>query len=141
MEHANAFLGHPHVLTDIVHYGYRLGRTLGTPTINMCFAPGVLIPAHGVYATKVYLDNGSSYIGVTNIGIRPTVDNSSIDHVTAETHILDYRGNLYGKQVRIEFYSRIRPEQKFSDINQLKQQIINDAGSAREYFSKKGLDK
>jgi len=57
MERANAFLGHPHVLTDVVRYGYKLGRTLGTPTINMRFAPGVLVPAFGVYATKIYLED------------------------------------------------------------------------------------
>ncbi|MCL2226134.1 MAG: riboflavin biosynthesis protein RibF [Oscillospiraceae bacterium] len=137
MERANAFLGHPHVLTDVVHYGYRLGRKLGTPTINMCFQQGVLIPAFGVYATKVYLDDGSEHIGVTNIGTRPTVDDSS--HVTAETHILNFRGNLYGRQVRIEFYSRIRPEIKFEGIEQLKAQIQKDCDSTTRYFSKKGL--
>jgi len=137
MERANAFLGHPHVLTDVVRYGYRLGRKLGTPTINMCFQPGVLIPAFGVYATKVYLDDGSSHVGVTNIGIRPTVDNAG--PVTAETHILNYRGNQYGRQVRIEFYSRIRPEIRFSGINELKEQIQKDCNSALSYFTEKGL--
>jgi len=132
MERANLFLGHPHVLTDVVRYGYKLGRTLGTPTINMRFAPGVLIPAFGVYATKVYLDDGSEKIGVTNIGVRPTVDNS--DQVTAETHILDFQRNLYGHQVRIEFYKRIRPEIKFNDVNKLKAQIYKDCESARKYF-------
>jgi len=130
IERANAFLGHPHVLTDVVRYGYRLGRTLGTPTINMRFDDGILVPAFGVYATKVYLEGlpapsahsapsanepsaqpieGNEtkaqfpyFIGVTNIGIRPTVRNSGM--ITAETHILDFQGNLYGRQVRIEFH-------------------------------------
>ena len=132
IQQANEFLGHPHVLTDIVHYGYRLGRTLGTPTINMCFSQGVLIPAYGVYATRVYLEDGSMHLGVTNIGIRPTVNNN--DTVTAETYILDYCGNLYGKRVRVEFYTRIRPEIKFNGIEQLKQQIFKDAQDARNYF-------
>jgi len=137
IERANAFLGHPHVLTDIVRFGYRLGRELGTPTINMCFQQGVLIPAFGVYATKVYLDNGSEHVGVTNIGIRPTVTDS--DLVTAETHILNYQGNLYGRQVRIEFYARLRAEIKFDDIEKLKVQIQKDCQAAAEYFAKKGL--
>ncbi|MCL2391920.1 MAG: riboflavin biosynthesis protein RibF [Oscillospiraceae bacterium] len=137
MERANSFLGHPHVLTDVVRYGYRLGRKLGTPTINMCVQPGVLIPAFGVYATKVYLDDGSSHIGVTNIGVRPTVNESGL--VTAETHILNYQGNLYGHQVRIEFYARIRPETKFSGIEELKLQIQKDCDDALQYFMKKGL--
>lgn len=133
MEQANEFLGHPHVLTDIVHYGYRLGRTLGTPTINMCFSEGVLIPAFGVYATRVYLDDGSEHIGVTNIGVRPTVNFS--DNVTAETYILNFSGNLYGKMVRIEFYKRLRPEKTFANIQELKTQICKDAESAEEYFN------
>ncbi len=132
MEQANEFLGHPHVLTDIVHYGYRLGRTLGTPTINMCFQDGVLIPAYGVYATRVFLEDGSEHIGVTNIGVRPTVDDA--DRVTAETFILDYSGNLYGKRVRIEFYKRLRPEIKFGGMDALKAQIFKDAESTRAYF-------
>jgi len=134
MERANIYLGHPHVLTDIVRYGYRLGRTLGTPTINMCFQPGVLIPAFGVYATKVVLENNAIHLGVTNIGIRPTVDNS--DTITAETHILNYQGNLYGHQVRIEFHSRLRPEIKFRDIGGLKTQIQKDCDLALQYFAK-----
>jgi riboflavin kinase/FMN adenylyltransferase len=132
MEQAGEFLGHPHVLTDIVHYGYRLGRTLGTPTINMCFQEGVLIPAYGVYATRVCLDDGSEHIGVTNIGVRPTVNHT--DHVTAETYILEFTGNLYGKMVRIEFYKRLRPEIKFGSIDELKAQIQKDAKSSYEYF-------
>jgi riboflavin kinase / FMN adenylyltransferase len=133
MEQANEFLGHPHVLTDIVHYGYRLGRTLGTPTINMCFQEGVLIPAYGVYATRVYLDDGSEHTGVTNIGIRPTVNHT--EHVTAETFILDFSGNLYGKMVRIEFYKRLRPEIKLGSIDELKDQIHKDAECSYEYFN------
>ena len=135
IERANAFLGHPHVLTDVVRYGYRLGRTLGTPTINMCFSDGVLVPAFGVYATKVFTDDRSEHIGVTNIGVRPTVDNSNPGQVTAETHILDFQGNLYGHQVRIEFYSRLRPEIKFGDISQLKARIHEDCILAHEYFA------
>ena len=140
MEQANAFLGHPYVLSDVVRYGYRLGRKLGTPTINMCFQPGILIPAFGVYATIAHLDDGSAHIGVTNIGIRPTVDNSY--RITAETHILNYHGNLYGHRVRIEFYLRLRQEQKFDDIDKLKAQIQTDCDTAIRYFSEeKGLVK
>ena len=140
IERANAFLGHPHVLTDVVRYGYKLGRTLGTPTINMQFAPGVLVPAFGVYATKVYLENKTNrygseeQIGVTNIGIRPTVDDST--HITAETHILNYQRNLYGHQVRIEFHKCLRTEIKFNNIEELKNQIHNDCETAFNYFDK-----
>jgi len=133
IERANTFLGHPHVLTDVVRYGYRLGRTLGTPTINMCFQAGVLIPAFGVYATKVFLQDGSEHLGVTNIGVRPTVDNS--DTITAETHVLNFQDNLYGHQVRIEFHSRLREEKKFGGVGELKKQIQMDCESALKYFA------
>ena len=134
IERANLFLGHPHVLTDIVRYGYKLGRTLDAPTINMRFAQGVLVPAFGVYATKVYLDDGVEKTGVTNIGVRPTVDDS--ENITAETHILDFQRNLYGHKVRIEFYKRLRPEIKFNNITELKNQIQKDSKSASDFFDK-----
>jgi len=139
IERANAFLGHPHVLTDVVRYGYKLGRTLGTPTINMRFSPGVLVPAFGVYATRVYIEDRQQagekdgHIGVTNIGIRPTVDDSGL--ITAETHILNFQRNLYGHRIRIEFYKRIRPEVKYQNVNKLKAQIQKDCTSATEYFA------
>jgi len=133
MERANTFLGHPHVLTDIVRYGYKLGRTLDAPTINMRFAPGVLVPAFGVYATMVYLDDGTEKVGVTNIGVRPTIDNS--DNITAETHILDFQRNLYGHKVRIEFYNRLRPEVKFNNVSELQEQIRKDSLAAAEFFN------
>jgi len=133
MERANAFLGHPHVLTDIVRYGYKLGRTLDAPTINMRFAPGVLVPAFGVYATKSHLDDGIEKISVTNIGIRPTVDDS--ENITAETHIINFQRNLYGHQVRIEFYKRLRPEIMFNNVEELKEQIQIDCKAASEYFA------
>ncbi|MBR2831741.1 MAG: riboflavin biosynthesis protein RibF [Oscillospiraceae bacterium] len=137
MEKANEYLGHPHVLTDMVRSGHRLGRTLGTPTINMIFAPGVLIPAFGVYATRVVLENGAVYAGVTNVGTRPTVADTA--SVTAETYILDYSGNLYGHQVRIEFLKHMRGEIKFSDVDHLKDQINRDADGVRAYFREKEL--
>jgi len=142
MERANEFLGHPHVLTDVVRYGYKLGRTLDAPTINMRFAPGVLIPAYGVYATRVFIDDDKpssddtnaacGHIGVTNIGVRPTVDNS--DNITAETHILNFQRNLNGHQIRIEFHHRLRPEIKFSNVEELKNQIQKDCTASAEYF-------
>lgn len=131
MENANALLGHPHFLTDSVRYGYRLGRTIGAPTINMCFAEGVLVPAHGVYAARVFFD-GQEHIAVTNIGTRPTV--SGENEVTVESFILDYRGDLYGQSVRVELHKFLRPEMKFDDIRELKSQIQIDAGATRAYF-------
>ena len=135
IEEANRWLGHPHTLADTVHSGYHLGRRLGTPTINMFFPHGVIVPRHGVYASKVYLENGESYIAVTNVGVRPTV--SQDDRVSVESHLLDYSGNLYGRQARVEFYAFLREEIKFSDYAALSEQIHKDAETARGYFAAK----
>lgn len=132
---ANRFLGHPHTLSDTVRSGYHLGRKLGTPTINMFFPHGVLVPKHGVYAAKVCLEDGSRHIAVTNVGVRPTV--SDDDRVSVESHLLDYSGNLYGRQARVEFYEFLREERKFDGIEALSAQIHADAESARRYFSDK----
>ena len=136
MEEARRWLGHPHTLSDTVHSGYHLGRKLGTPTINMFFPDGVLVPRHGVYAAKVYLEGGGSHIAVTNVGVRPTVSDEK--RVSVESHLLDYSGNLYGRQARVEFYSFLRPEQKFESFEALSEQIRRDAENARVYFEKNG---
>ena len=132
MERANQFLGHPHTLVDTVHYGYRLGTKMGTPTINMRFPDGVLVPRYGVYAARAILDDGSEHMAVTNVGVRPTV--SGEDRVSVESYILDYSGNLYDRQVRIEFFRFIRPEMKFPSVDALKAQILKDAETTRAYF-------
>lgn len=135
IETANRFLGHPHTLSDTVHSGYHLGTNLGAPTINMYFPDGVLVPKHGVYATNVILEDNSRYIAVTNVGVRPTVTDS--DRVSVESHLLDYSGNLYGRQARVEFYSFLRGEVKFASYEQLSDQIHRDAAAAKAYFEHK----
>lgn len=132
MEKANEFLGHPHSLTDVVHTGFQLGTKMGTPTINMFFPRGVIIPRFGVYAAKVYLDDGSSHISVTNIGVRPTV--SETNSVSVESYILDFNENLYGRKVRVDFYKHLRDERKFADYEELSEQIRKDAEETRRYF-------
>ena len=135
IETANRFLGHPHTLSDTVHSVYHLGTDLDAPTINMYFPDGVLVPRHGVYATRVIIEDGSGYIAVTNVGVRPTV--SSSGRVSVESHLLDYSGNLYGRQARVEFYAFLRGEVKFGSYEELAAQIKKDAASARAYFEKK----
>ena len=132
MERANQFLGHPHTLTDTVAHGKKLGSTLGFPTVNLRFQPGVLVPAFGVYATRVYFENGESRLAVTNIGVRPTVDSSNT--VTVEGFILDFSGDLYGRTVRMEFYKRLRGEEKFPSLEALKQEVMRNAQQTRDYF-------
>lgn len=133
MERANAFLGHPHTLVDTVHYGYRLGTKMGTPTINMRVPEGVLTPRRGVYAAKVFLEDGSERMAVTNVGVRPTV--SGENRVSVESFILDFSGDLYDRQIRVEFYGFLRPEQRFENVDALQAQILRDAESARAYFA------
>ena len=137
MERANEFLGHPHTLVDTVHYGYRLGTKMGTPTINMQFPDGVLVPRHGVYAAKAVLEDGSEHMAVTNVGVRPTV--SGEDRVSVESFILDYSGNLYDRQVRIEFFAFLRPEKKFPSVEALKTQILRDAEETRRFFAENAV--
>lgn len=133
MEKANEYLGHPHTLTDVIRTGYHLGTKMGTPTINMSFPQGVIIPRHGVYAAKAYID-GQEYMSVTNVGIRPTVSDSG--NVNVESFLLDFCGNLYGHRARIDFYKFLRPERKFDDVNELAAQIKSDAQKTREYFER-----
>ena len=132
MEEARRYLGHPHVLTDTVHSGYHLGSKLGAPTINMVFPEGVLIPRHGVYATRVCLEDGESFCAVTNVGVRPTT--GSYNGVSVESHLLDYSGNLYGHRVRVEFYAFLRSEIRFENLQELSAQIARDSETARQYF-------
>ncbi len=133
MEQARRYLGHPHTLADTVRSGYHLGSSLGAPTINMQFPAGVLVPRHGVYASRVYLEDGSRYAAVTNVGVRPTV--SEENRVSVESHLLDYTGNLYGRQARVDFYHFLRAEQRFDSFEALSAQIRRDAQEARDYFA------
>lgn len=134
MESANELLGHPHELSETVYYGYKLGRRIGSPTINMRIPENVIVPRFGVYATCVFFE-GEKHNAVTNIGVRPTVKHGTATSV--ESYILDYSGNLYGKRVRVEFHSFLRPEQLFESIEALKEQISKDEKNARAYFASK----
>lgn len=132
MEKANEYLGHPHVLTDTVRTGFRIGRSaLDAPTINMVFPEGVLIPRKGVYATRVVLPEGE-FNAITNVGLRPTFGG---DKVTVETNILDYSADLYGRQVSVLFRAFIRPERKFDSAGELMEQIKQDIVKAREILA------
>ena len=133
IERANQFLGHPHVLTQVVRHGRRIGHTIGIPTVNLVAPPHVLVPSHGVYATRVTLPDGGTYAAVTNVGTRPTVNNGS--DVTVEAWLLDFDGALYGQTVRLEFLRHIRDEVRFDSLDALKAQISRDADSARQFFA------
>lgn len=133
IERANTFLGHPHTLTQVVLHGHRIGRTIGIPTVNLAVPPHVLVPSHGVYAARAYLEDGSCYSAVTNVGTRPTVNNGS--NVTVEAWLLDFDGDLYGQTVRLEFYRHIRDEIRFDSLDALKAEIQSNAETTRRYFA------
>ena len=134
MDEAVRLLGHPFVLRAPVMHGKALGRTIGLPTINQNFPAGHLIPAHGIYATRVRVGK-TSYIGVTNVGKRPTVRDG--DHINCETHILDFNASLYGDVITVEFYHKLRNEKKFDGLTALMEAIQADAQAARNYFEKR----
>ena len=123
LDGANRLLGHPHILSGKVIRGQQLGRTIGIPTANLQLPDELVKPAFGVYACRAWV-NGNHYVAVTNIGTRPTVDGQG---VTVEPWILDFDGDLYGKEITLEFHKFLRPEQKFADLDELKAQIQKDA--------------
>ena len=129
MAEARRFLGHPHCISGTVVHGRQLGRTIGIPTANILIGEHVLTPAYGVYATKVVLPDGTEKLAVTNVGVRPTVDDSQ--KVTVEPWIRDFSGDLYGKRIRVDFYHRLRGEQKFSGLPALQQEIWRNAKETR----------
>ena len=132
MATAVRFLGHPHILRGTVVHGKQLGRTLGVPTANLRLIPGMAVPRFGVYACRCIID-GVGYPAVTNIGTRPTVEGQS---VTVEPWILDYSGDLYGREITLEFYYFIRPERKFANLEELKAEIHRNAEETRAYLSR-----
>ena len=124
---AAKLLNHPYVLTGIVESGHQVGRTLGFPTANLNIAENKLIPATGVYA--VMTEQGA---GIMNIGRRPTLNNGT--NLSIEVHIMNYEGNLYGKELHLSFIERIREERKFASLEELKAQIQEDINQASAMF-------
>lgn len=137
MEAAGRFLGHPYRLTGRVEHGKKLGSRLGFPTVNLTLAPELLVPAYGVYAARVRVlpcgdGEAESYLAVTNIGVRPTVDDSA--RVTVESFLLDFEGDLYGRDLRLELYRRLRPERRFDGLEELKAAVMENVRQTRAYF-------
>ncbi|MBR3766992.1 MAG: bifunctional riboflavin kinase/FAD synthetase [Clostridia bacterium] len=131
IEKANKMLGFTFGFSSRIFTGDKRGRLLGTPTINQFLPEGLIVPRFGVYASRVYFD-GNEYIGVTNIGSRPTFDGES---VRSETYIIGFNGDLYGKTVEIKLHKFIREEKKFPDGDTLKAQISRDIKVTEEHFT------
>ena len=128
MEHAIHFLGHPHILTGKVVHGHQLGRRLGFPTANLLLPEGLVSPKFGVYACRCLVD-GIRYAAVTNVGTRPTVAGCG---VTIETWILGYEGDLYDREITLEFFKFLRPEIKFPSLTDLQEAVRSDAEKTKE---------
>lgn len=125
---ATRFLGHPHVLTGTVVPGRHLGRTLGIPTANLAFPEELIQPRLGVYACTAHVDD-HKYVAVTNIGRRPTVGGHQ---VRAESWLLDFEGDLYGKDLTLVFHKFLRPEKDFSTLEELQAEILKNAEQTRK---------
>ena len=128
---ANELLGRPYAVFGEVLHGKKLGRTLGFPTMNLIPSGEKLLPVYGVYVTKTKVD-GQWFDGITNIGLRPTVD--SDEQVSVETHLFSYEGDLYGKQVEVQFLTFLRPERKFPDVDSLQGAMKEDVKNAKGYL-------
>ena len=133
VDEANKLLGRPYAVFGEVLHGKKLGRTLGFPTMNLIPPAEKLLPAYGVYVTKTKVD-GAWYEGLTNIGIRPTVDSDR--KVSVETHLFGYERELYGKQVEVQFLTFLRPEKKFPDMMSLKEAMHEDFMNAKAVLEK-----
>ncbi len=127
---ANELLGRLHMIEGVVVHGVNRGKNMGFPTINF-ETVFELIPGNGVYITEVEFD-GKRWPSVTNIGYNPTFDGKKL---LVETHILDFGGDLYDREIVIYFHERIRAEQKFKDMAELMAQISKDVERARQYFN------
>ena len=125
---ANHMLGREWGFCAKVIHGDARGRQWGFPTINQKIPEGLVVPKFGVYASKVQVD-GKEYLGVTNIGKRPTV---GTDEIVSETNILDFDGDIYDKTVRLKLTDFIRPEKKFESFNELAAQVKSDIQKIRE---------
>lgn len=129
MDEISSYLGQNYYIRGIVEYGRQIGRQIGLPTANIKPESGAVIPPDGVYAAKVHLGE-EEYVAVTNIGSNPTV--ADTDRITVESHIMNFDRDIYGKEIKVEFIKRIRPEVKFDSLDALRRQIIADMNSVKE---------
>jgi riboflavin kinase/FMN adenylyltransferase len=127
MERVSALLGRDYRLSGPVVHGFERGRTIGFPTANISVAADRALPGLGVYATRARVA-GRTLVGATNIGRRPTFD---AGHVSIETYLLDFEGDIYGERMDLEVVHRIRGEVPFANVDELKAQIAADVEAAR----------
>ncbi len=135
MEKVNIMLGRPYSIKLPVVHGKKIGRTMGTPTINQIFPQTMCTLKEGVYITSVVV-NGKLYPSATGFSTRPTVEGR---HLTCETFILGFSGDLYYQDVEVEVYIYLFAPQKFDNLQQLGDMIYSSAEKSKEYLEEKGL--
>lgn len=128
VEEAMRLLGRPYSVAGEVVRGAQRGRCLGYPTANVAVHQERVVPANGIYATLARLGQ-ECFPSVTSIGVRPTFDNGER---SVEAYLIDYAGDLYGRDLVIEFVARLRPERRFADVKDLVAQIERDVAASRE---------
>lgn len=131
IEKANEMLGRPYTILGTVISGQQKGRQIGFPTANVKLSEAYIVPKNGVYAVRATV-NGVSYAGMCNIGHNPTFN--FIDRVSVEVHILDFNEEIYNQEIKVEFYHRLRDEERFSSIEALMGQLNTDRETVRRYF-------
>jgi len=132
MAKVTKLMGHPFDLVGEVVPGEKRGKALGFPTANLDIQPRQALPANGVYATIAQVD-GKRFASATNVGTRPTFGDGAR---TLEVHLLDYQGDLYGKQIKTEFVWKLRNEQYFASPEQLKSQMKEDIVNVRTILAR-----
>lgn len=125
---ANRQLGREYRLAGEVVQGNQLGRTLGFPTANVALDPDLLVPANGVYVCRAHL-GGQDLPAVASIGVRPTIASDQPRWV--EVFLLDFEGDLYGRELGVSFLDRLRPEERFASVDALVDQMHRDVAAAR----------
>ncbi|GAB6180700.1 bifunctional riboflavin kinase/FAD synthetase [Desulfotomaculum defluvii] len=131
---AKRYLGYYPFTEGTVVMGDRRGNTLGFPTANINCPVGMMVPTKGVYSVKVEMDK-ETYLGVANVGTKPTFHGNNLI-TNIEVHLLDFCGDIYGKEIKVQYVRRLRDEKKFSSIHDLVSQIQADVQSARYDLSK-----
>ncbi|WKA49731.1 bifunctional riboflavin kinase/FAD synthetase [Planococcus liqunii] len=126
-------LNRPFRISGTVVNGDKRGRTIGFPTANVEPEIGSYVPGRGVYAVRIWVQ-GIEYNGVCNVGYKPTFNNPDVKKQTVEVYILEFDKTIYGEMVDVDWYRRIRDEQKFSGIDELKMQIQRDKETAIQFF-------
>ena len=130
---AEGLLGRPYSISGKVIYGRQLGRTIGTPTANLELRR-LRAPLSGVYVVEVSGAGLEAAKGVANVGVRPTVDDSI--KANLEVHLLDREIGLYGQHIEVTFRHKLREEQKFGSVQELKENIARDIENTKAWFSR-----